>query len=307
MTKELRSSLLLLLTAAIWGLAFVAQRIGMDYIGAFTFNAIRFALGSLSLIPVIYFVEGSNRRKGIVEEQGEKDKKKIFKYGLIAGSVLFTAAALQQVGLIYTTAGKAGFITSLYIVLVPILGLFIKQKSNGFIWVGAIVAAIGLYFLSINEDFTIQFGDLLQLIGAFFWATHILVIGHFASKVNTLKLSSAQFATCSVLSLMVALVFEDIQIANIISAAVPILYGGLMSVGVAYTLQVVAQRHAKPSHAAIALSTEAVFAALGGAVLLGEIMSFRGYFGAFLMLVGMLISQGDNIISRNRKKATINE
>ncbi|MGM0396810.1 MAG: DMT family transporter, partial [Bacillota bacterium] len=226
----------------------------------------------------------------------------IAKYGAIAGSILFTAAALQQVGLIYTTAGKAGFITSLYIVLVPILGLFIKQKSNGYIWVGAVVAAIGLYFLSINEDLTIQFGDLLQIIGAFFWAAHILVIGSFASKINALKLSSAQFAVCSALSLIVALIFEEIKMANIISAAVPILYGGVMSVGIAYTLQVVAQRHAKPSHAAIALSMEAVFAALGGALLLNEVMSLRGYFGALLMLAGMLISQGENIIERNRKK-----
>lgn len=306
MTKEFKASILLLVTAAIWGFAFVAQRVGMQHLGAFTFNAVRFALGSISLIPVIYFVGKSNRKKGVHEKKEENDWKTIFKYGIIAGSILFTAATLQQVGLIYTTAGKAGFITSLYIVLVPILGLFLRQKSNAFIWVGAIVAAVGLYFLSINEDLTIQFGDLLQLIGAFFWAAHILVIGEIASKINSLKLSSAQFATCSILSLLAAIMFEDIQMANILRAGIPILYGGIMSVGVAYTLQVIAQKNAKPSHAAIALSMEAVFAALGGALLLSEVMPLRGYFGALLMLTGMLISQGENFVKRNgdRKKAT---
>ena len=297
--KELRASFLLLLTAAIWGFAFVAQRVGMQYIGAFTFNGIRFALGSLSLVPIIRYFEKKNKDKE--KEVNRGNPKLIFKYGFIAGGVLFIAATLQQVGMIYTTAGKAGFITSLYIVLVPILSILIRQRSTSNIWVGAIVAAIGLYFLSINEDLTIEFGDLLQLIGAFFWATHIIVIGFFVSKVDAIKLSSMQFATCSILSFVVAFIFEDIQLTTIGYALIPLLYGGLMSVGIAYTLQVVAQRHAKASHAAIALSMEAVFAAIGGMVLLGERMAFRGYFGSALMLAGMLISQADNFKKRNRK------
>lgn len=296
--KELRSSILLLLTAAIWGFAFVAQRIGMDYLGPFTFNAIRFALGSISLIPVIYFLgNGKKNRK-----QDKISRKRLIIYGMIAGSVLFTGATLQQIGLKYTTAGNAGFITSLYIVIVPILGLFLRQRSNIYIWSGAIVAAVGLYFLSITSDFTIQFGDLLQLIGAFFWASHIIVIGYFVKDANPIKLSSVQFAMCSILSLVAALFTETIEIQGIVSAAVPILYGGLMSVGIAYTLQVVAQKDAKPSHAAIALSMEAVFAAIGGIILLGESMGIRGYFGAFLMLLGMLLSQGDTIIKRSGRK-----
>ena len=296
--KELRSSILLLLTAAIWGFAFVAQRIGMDYLGPFTFNAIRFALGSISLVPVIYFLgNGKKNRK-----QDKISRKRLIIYGMIAGSVLFTGATLQQIGLKYTTAGNAGFITSLYIVIVPILGLFLRQRSNIYIWSGAIVAAVGLYFLSITSDFTIQFGDLLQLIGAFFWASHIIVIGYFVKDANPIKLSSVQFAMCSILSLVAALFTETIEIQGIVSAAVPILYGGLMSVGIAYTLQVVAQKDAKPSHAAIALSMEAVFAAIGGIILLGESMGIRGYFGAFLMLLGMLLSQGDTIIKRSGRK-----
>lgn len=288
MNKELKSSLLLLLTAMIWGFAFVAQRVGMDYLQPFTYNSIRFLLGSISLLPVIkIFSKPSTDSK-------EKDKFLVIKYGIIAGSILFIGATLQQVGLMYTTAAKAGFITTLYIVIVPILGLFLKQKSSLNIWIGAIVATFGLYFLSINEGLNIGYGDLLQLIGAFFWAIHIVVIGYFTNKVDSLKLSSIQFATCGILSLMVAFIFEDIQIANILKATVPVLYGGFMSVGVAYTLQVIGQRHAKPSHAAIAMSMESVFAAIGGIILLGEKIPARGVMGCGLMLLGMLISQGDN-------------
>lgn len=292
MTKELRSSFLLLLTAMIWGFAFVAQRAGMEHLGAYTYNGIRFALGSISLIPVIkvFSKSASMEYKGSLEE----DKKKVIRCGIIAGSILFIGATLQQIGLLYTTAGKAGFITTLYIVIVPILGIFLKQKTSANIWIGAIVATIGLYFLSINEDLSIGFGDLLQLIGAVFWAVHIIVIGFFTKKVDSLKLSSMQFATCSILSFILAFIFEDIQVANIIKSMVPVLYGGFMSVGIAYTLQVVAQRHAKASHAAIAMSMESVFAALGGVILLGEKIPARGFLGCSLMLLGMLISQGDN-------------
>lgn len=291
-SKEIRAVFILLLTAAIWGFAFVAQRVGMDHVGAFTFNGIRFALGSISLLPVIYFFD---RKEKSENEELDADFKTTLKAGMMAGSVLFLAASFQQVGLIYTTAGKAGFITSLYIVLVPILGIFLKQKTHVTTWIGAITAAVGLYFLSINEDFTIQFGDLLQTIGAFFWASHILLIDRFVKNVDAIKLSSAQFATCSVLSLITAFIFEDVNLAGIVDALVPLLYGGIMSAGVAYTLQAVGQKHAKPSHAAIALSMEAVFAALGGMLLLNETLPLRGYLGCALMLAGMLITQADNI------------
>jgi drug/metabolite transporter (DMT)-like permease len=297
-TREVKSVFILLLTAAIWGFAFVAQRLGMQHVGAFTFNGVRFALGSLSLLPVIYFFNKKPRTENSdnssVEFQ-EADLKTTIKSGLLAGSVLFIAASLQQVGLIYTTAGKAGFITSLYIVLVPILGIFLKQRTHFTTWIGALTAVVGLYFLSINESLTIEFGDFLEIIGAFFWAAHIQLIDKFVKKVDALKLSSIQFAACSILSLIVALLFEDISIIGLSSALVPILYGGIMSAGVAYTLQAVGQKYAKPSHAAIALSMESVFAAIGGALLLAERLPARGYAGCALMLLGMLIAQAENI------------
>jgi drug/metabolite transporter (DMT)-like permease len=290
-SKEIKAVFILLLTAAIWGFAFVAQRAGMEHIGAFTYNGIRFALGSASLLPIIYF-SGKNNKDA--EAKPKADLKTTIKSGIMAGCILFIAASFQQVGLIYTTAAKAGFITSLYIVLVPILGIFLKQKTYSTTWIGAVTAAVGLYFLSINEDFSIQLGDLLQLIGAFFWAAHIQVIDRFVKNVDAVKLSSAQFATCSILSLITAFALEDISIGGIYLALIPILFGGIMSVGVAYTLQAVGQRYAKPAHAAIALSMEAVFAAIGGMLILKETMNLRGYFGCALMLAGMLITQTEN-------------
>ena len=285
--REMKSNMLLILTAAIWGFAFVAQRVGMQYVGAFTFNGVRFALGSISLIPlIIYF-----KNKKTAEQTEETGNASALVPGIIAGSVLFLGASLQQAGLAYTTAGKAAFITGLYIVLVPLLGVFLKQGIGLNTWMGVVLAASGLYFLSVNEGFTIAFGDLLEIIGAFFWAVHILVIDHFTKKVDALKLSFVQFVMCSVLSIITAFIFEDISMSGIGEAAIPILYGGLLSVGVAYTLQVVAQKHAKPSHAAIILSMETVFAAIGGALLLKENLGARGYFGCALMLAGMLLTQ----------------
>jgi drug/metabolite transporter (DMT)-like permease len=254
-----------------------------------------FALGSLSLLPVIYFFNKRNENSESTKEFEEADIKTTIKSGLLAGSVLFIAASLQQVGLIYTTAGKAGFITSLYIVLVPILGIFLKQKTHYTTWIGALAAVVGLYLLSINESLTIEFGDFLEIIGAFFWAIHIQLIDRFVKNVDAIKLSSVQFATCSILSLIVAFIFEDVNFVGIADAIVPILYGGIMSAGVAYTLQAVGQKHAKPSHAAIALSMESVFAAIGGAILLHERLPGKGYVGCALMLLGMLIAQYENI------------
>jgi len=297
-TREVKSVLILLLTAAIWGFAFVAQRVGMQHVGAFTFNGVRFALGSLSLLPVIYFFSKktvSENAYGETIESDEADFKTTVKSGILAGSVLFIAASLQQVGLIYTTAGKAGFITSLYIVLVPILGIFLKQKTHVTTWLGALTAVAGLYLLSINENLTVEFGDLLEIIGAFFWATHIQLIDRYVKNVDVLKLSSIQFATCSVLSLIVAFIFEDVNFTGLSEALIPLLYGGIMSAGVAYTLQAIGQKSAKPSHAAIALSMESVFAAIGGAWLLHEKLPVKGYAGCVLMLLGMLIAQSENI------------
>lgn len=292
MTKtQLKANILLLLTAAIWGLAFVAQKVGAEHVGAFTYNGIRFALGSISLIPLILFL---NKKKGENEETKNNDRdslKLTVKAGIIAGCALFIATSLQQMGVMGTTAGKAGFITGLYMVIVPILGLFLKQKVNKSTWLGIVIAIIGLYLLSINEDFSISNGDLLVLIGSVGWAVHILLIDNFTKKIDPLKLSSVQFATCSILSLVMAIIFEDINMVGISGAMVSILYGGLLSVGVAYTLQVVAQKNAKPSHAAILLSMESVFGALGGAMFLGERIGTRGLVGCILIFIAIIISQ----------------
>ena len=292
-----KSDALLLTTAVIWGFAFVAQRVGMDYVGPFTFNGIRFAIGSLSLLPLVVISrEQPAATHNFLPPPGLKT---ILFGGTALGLALFSGASLQQIGLVYTTAGKAGFITGLYVIIVPLLGLFWRQQPKIGTWVGAALAAVGLYFLSVTEEFTIEPGDLLVLIGAFFWAAHVLIIGWLSPRINPIKLAFSQYVACSILSLITASIIEDMTLPAIIQAAIPILYGGLLSVGVAYTLQVIAQRDAHPAHAAILLSLEAVFAAVGGWLVLGEIISPRGLFGCGLMLGGMLLSQLWGLMGRN--------
>lgn len=284
-----KSDTLLLTTAVIWGFAFVAQRVGMDYVGPFTFNGIRFALGSLSLLPLLLISrEQPAATKHILPSPSLKT---ILLGGGALGLALFSGASLQQIGLVYTTAGKAGFITGLYVIIVPLLGLFWRQQPGAGTWIGAVLAAVGLYLLSVTQEFTIAWGDLLVLIGAFFWAAHVLIIGWLSPRIHPIKLAFSQYLACSILSLITASIAEVITFNSIFAAAIPILYGGLLSVGIAYTLQVVAQRDAHAAHAAILLSLEAVFAAIGGWLILGEIISGRGLFGCGLMLSGMLLSQ----------------
>ncbi len=301
-TKTLKSDALLLLTAIIWGFAFVAQRVGMEYVGPFTFNAIRFALGCLALMPLLIW---HRRRTAIIEKpKASPQRVTVLFGGMIAGLVLFSGASLQQVGLVYTTAGKAGFITGLYVVIVPILGLFWKQQPEIGTWIGAALAAVGLYLLSVTEQFTISFGDLLELAGAFFWAAHMLIIGWLSPKTNPIRLAIVQYAACSLFSAIVAMITETITAQGLYQAAIPILYGGLLSVGIAYTLQIIAQKHAHPAHAAILLSLEAVFAAIGGWMLLGETLSVRGMTGCALMLSGMLLSQLQPYLFHPSRKLT---
>ena len=284
----MKSEGLLLLTSAIWGFAFVAQRVGMDYVGPFTFNGVRFALGSLVLLPLIL----RKRPVGNDSENSRTGSRNMLIFGgSLLGITVFTAASLQQVGLVYTTAGNAGFITGLYVVIVPILGLLWGQRPGAGTWIGASLAAVGLYLLSITSDFTISLGDFLELVGAFVWAVQILIIGWLSPKTDPIKLAFVEFSACSFLSLVTAFLFEDIVLGALFQAAVPIFYGGVLSVGVAYTLQVVAQRDAHPAHAAIIFSLEAVFAALGGWLILDEILSVRAFIGCALMLAGMLLSQ----------------
>lgn len=281
----MQANLMLLAAAAIWGFGFVAQRLGMDFLEPFAFNGVRFLLGSLSLLPLIWWF--SRRPSGAQDDR----QGSLITAGCIAGGLLFVAATLQQVGLLYTTAAKAGFITGLYLILVPILGLLLRHSSGLMTWLGAVLAVIGLYLLSINEDFSMSFGDLLQFIGALFWAMHILVIGHYSGRISPLPLSAVQFLVCGLLSVAVSFCIESPTWAAVAAGWQPVLYAGLVSVGVAYTLQVVGQKSANPAHAAIILSLESVFAAIGGVWLLDESLSLRAWIGCSLMLAGMLLSQ----------------
>ena len=285
----MKSNILLIITAMIWGFAFVAQRSGMEYIGPFTFNAIRFTLGSLSLLPILIINRRRNFNKKKLSEF--KSDKILFKAGIIAGIILFFGSSFQQGGMVYTDAGKAGFITGLYIVLVPLIGLTFKQRTSGGTWLGAVVAFAGLYLLSMKPNLTMELGDLLVLISAIFWSLHVLIIGRFSPRTDPIQLAFFQFLLCAILSLFTALFTEFIALSSILDAAVPILYAGLVSVGIAYTLQVVAQRDAHPSHAAIIMSLESVFAVIGGWLILNESISITGLAGCALMLTGMILSQ----------------
>lgn len=287
--RVLNADWLLLLTAVIWGSAFVAQRVGMDHVGPFTFNGVRFTLGALVLLPLVI-----RRRPLAPPDPGREQaasKGFLLWGGVLAGVVLFTAAALQQVGLVYTTAGKAGFITGLYVIIVPLLGLIWGFRPGWGGWAGACMAVVGLYLLSVTEGFALAPGDFLELVGAFFWAVHVLILGWLSPKVRRVRLACIQFSVCAFLSLVTAGFLEPVTAEGLRLAAIPILYGGLLSVGVAYTLQVVAQRHAPPVHAAVILSLEAVFAAVAGWILLGEVLDLRAIVGCGLMLAGMLTAQ----------------
>lgn len=288
--------LLLLLTAIIWGLAFVAQKEGMEFIGPFAFNGIRFLLGAASLLPLLLFQKQLFNIKNHHYNLGFT-----LKGGLILGVVLFIASALQQVGIVKSTAGSAGFITSLYIVIVPFLGIFLKHKISKEVWIGAILTVIGLYFLSINKQLQMAPGDGLVFLSAFFWAVHIIIIGHYAPKTNVLLLSIIQFSVSAILNLIVAFIFEETRLSMISDALIPILYGGIISIGVAYTLQIVGQRNVAPSKAAIVLSLESVFAVLGGWLILNETLNIRKGMGALIMLMGLIISQ----LNLKRKKRTV--
>ena len=292
---------MLLLTAFIWGTAFVAQKSGMDYVGPFTFNGIRTLIGALVLTPVIAFLkrqELSGTESGETEAErigtGEKEEKKaLLTGGLCCGAILFVAGSLQQVALQDTAAGKAGFITALYIVLVPVLGLFLRQKVRPVIWACVAASAVGLFLLCVpaGESFsTIGKGELLLFISAVFFAVHILAIDHFVQKADGVRLSQMQFLVCGLLS--VPLIFwEAPSLGSILACWLPIFYTGVLSVGVAYTLQVVAQKDTNPTSASLILSLESVFSVLAGAIILSERMSVRELFGCLLMFAAIIVSQ----------------
>jgi drug/metabolite transporter (DMT)-like permease len=287
MSPKLRSDLILLLAAIIWGFAFVAQRVGMEFVGPFTFNGVRFTLGTLALVPFLFF-----GKKFTLKDPSLAITRRKILWGVIGtGILLFIGVSLQQVGLKTTTAGKAGFITGLYVVFVPIVGIFLGHRTNLYTWLGVLLSAIGLYLLSIQSGFQMEHGDLLVLGCAVVFTFHVLLIGWLSPRMNSFHLATGQFAICALLNLIVAFSIEPVDVGKIMDAAVPILYGGIISVGIAYTLQVIAQKEAHPAYASIILSMEAVFAALGGWMILHESLSQRSLAGCFLMLAGMVIVQ----------------
>lgn len=284
-SQALRADLLMLITAMIWGSSFVAQQMGMNNVGPFLYSGLRFALASLVLLPVIALLQQRARQRPAPLNRS------LILGGVIMGLVLALGINLQQVGLLFTTVTNSGFITGLYVIVVPLLGLLIGQKSGLGIWLGASIAVVGMFLLSVGEGFTVASGDWLQLAGAFVWGVHVLLVGFFASRHDPLRLALIQLVTCALISLALALIFETATLDGIIAAAPAILYGGIFGVAIGFTLQVVAQQHAIASHAAIILSLEAVFAAIAGALLLGEMLPLRGYLGAALMFAGMLLAQ----------------
>lgn len=282
--KSVQANLILLITAVIWGGGFVAQRLGMQQMGPYIFNGFRFLIGALTLVPVILF-----RKKTVIDQKG--DLKKTLLIGAAAGLFLFFGATFQQLGLVFTTAGKAGFITGLYVVIVPILGMLWGDRGPLNTWLGAILAVIGLYFLSATRGLVFAPGDGFVLIGACFWALHVQFIARFSPKVDVFQLSFVQSLFTSLISFGVGVFLEDFNFEQVLSAAIPILYGGVISIGIAYTLQVIGQQYAKPTSAAIILSLESVFAAFWGWLILGEILTSRALLGSGLMLAGMVVSQ----------------
>lgn len=292
--KRMKNNAMLLLTALIWGCAFVAQSVGMDYVGPFTFNCVRSILGSIVLIPVILLTDGLKKRSGMSEAELKKDRgdtRTLVTGGICCGVVLAVASSLQQFGILYTTVGKAGFITAMYIVLVPILGIFIGKKIRPVIGLCVAIAVAGLYFLCMTENLSLGMGDLLVLVCAFVFSVHILVIDHFSPLVDGVRMSAIQFLTAGIVCAVPMLLWEEPRIADILAAWMPILYAGIMSCGVAYTLQILGQKNADPTVASLLLSLESVFSVLAGWVILGQNLSAKELFGCVLMFAAIILAQ----------------
>ena len=307
-THKLRNTFFLFLTAMIWGAAFVAQSVSMDYIGPFTFICLRSVIGGLFLIPVIIVLDGirkksQNESADVVNSENilhieteEKQRlswknKQLIEGGIVCGIFFFFANCFQQTGIQYTTVGKAGFITTFYIIIVPLIGLFFKKYCGILTWIGVVVALAGLYFLCITQKLTIQRGDALILCCSVLYAGQILAIDHYNPFVDGVKMSCIQFLTGGILGAVFMLLFENPSIAMILSAAGPILYTGIMSTGVGYTLQIVGQKGLNPTVAALILSLESVFSALSGYLFLHQVLTTRELIGCALMFIAIVLAQ----------------
>lgn len=295
MLKTIRGSLMLLTAAFIWGTAFVAQSKGMDYVEPFTYNSVRTLIGGLVLLPMIFFFRRRSSRKA-----SENNIKISFIGGIICGLVLFAASSFQQLGISLTSAGKAGFITALYVVIVPVIGIISGQKPNIKIWLCVFIAVLGFYLLCIKEGFRLSKGDLYVLICAVFYSVHIIVIDHFNSKgAEPVKMSCVQFFTAGSIMMICMFIFESPALSSIFAAKYTILYAGVMSCGVAYTLQMIGQKYTEPTVATLIMSLESVFAALAGWIILIEQMSIKEFSGCALVFTAVVASQLD-ISFKNR-------
>ena len=284
---RMKNNILLVLTALIWGCAFVAQSVGMDYVGPFTFNMARFLIGAIVLLPVIWFMD-RQRKTGAEKGAGQKT---LIIGGICCGIALAVASTLQQWGILFTTVGKAGFITAMYIVIVPLLGIFIGKKVRPLIIGCVAIAVVGFYFLCMTESLRLGLGDFLVLLCAIAFSIHILVIDHFSPKVDGVKMSVIQFLTAAIISAVPTLLWEQPVFTEILQAWQPVLYAGVMSCGVAYTLQIIAQKNADPTVASLLLSLESVFSVLAGWVLLGQGLSLKELFGCVLIFCAIILAQ----------------
>ena len=289
MNKRLQGTLILMLTAIVWGISFVSQSVSMDHIEPNTFCGIRTLLGCVSLLPVIAVLDMSKKKKGDFVPSNKKD---LITGGVICGILLCLAATIQTYGLKYTTAGKGGFITSMYMIIVPIISIFMGKKIRPIVVLSVIVAMLGMYFLCIKKgSFVIAVGDIYIFICAIIFAFHIMAIDHFSPKVDGVKLSCMQFLVCGIINIILMFIMEKPVLADILVCTVPILYAGIMSCGVAYTLQIIGQKYAEPTVASIVMSLESVFAALAGWAILSEAMTGREVFGCVLAFVAIILIQ----------------
>lgn len=290
MKQQIKSSLILLLTATIWGVAFVAQSVGMEYIGPFTFNAIRCVLGGLVLIPVILVLK--KKKETGAENQEKEDKKTLWAGGIACGVILCIASNLQQFGIMEASVGKSGFFTALYIVMIPVIGIFIGKRPGIKLWFCVALAVVGMYLLCMKDgSFTIERADIMLLLCALAFSVHILVVDYFSPKVDGVKMSCIQFFVCGVLSAVGMLFTETPDISNIQAAWLPLVYAGLLSCGVGYTLQIVGQKGINPVIASLIMSLESVISALAGWVILGQVLSPKEILGCVLMFVAIIITQ----------------
>lgn len=295
---QIRNSLLLLLTATIWGVAFVAQSVGMDYVGPFTFLCARSMIGGLVLIPCIALL---NRYNGSAQagkkktekgtEEYQKARRQLLLGGVCCGLALCAASCFQQIGIQYTTVGKAGFITAFYIIIVPVLGLFFKKKCGPFVWLGVVLAIGGLYFLCITDGLQMGTGDILVFICALLFSIHIMVIDHFTQMVDGVKMACIQFFVCGTVSGILMLLFEEPSFSALLTAWLPVLYAGVLSSGVAYTLQIVGQKGMNPTVASLIMSLESVVSVLAGMLILGQSLSRRETLGCVLMFAAIVLAQ----------------